>query len=74
LLGLEAVSDDDFVPWTLRAPAIRGRIAVVQPGLSRQAAFDEPTGAGEVGVLQLLTVLEDTAISDGHDIVVLGSP
>jgi hypothetical protein len=74
LLGLEEVSDDDFVPWTLRAPVIRGRIAVVQPGLSRQAAFNEPTGAGEVGVLQLLTVLEDTAISDGHDVVVLGSP
>lgn len=53
---------------------IRGQIAVVQPGLSRQAALDEPSGADEAGVLQLLTVLEDTAIADGHDVVVLGSP
>lgn len=74
LLDVEAVPDDDFVPWTVRAPVIRGRIAVVQPGLSRHAAFGEPIGAGEVGVLQLLTVLEDTAISDGHDVTVLGSP
>jgi hypothetical protein len=62
------------MPWTRRAPVIRGQIAVVQPGLSREAALAEPIGADEVGVLQLLTVLEDTAIADGHDVVVLGSP
>jgi hypothetical protein len=74
LLGLDKPPHDDFMPWTRRAPVIRGQIAVVQPGLSREAALAEPIGADEVGVLQLLTVLEDTAIADGHDVVVLGSP
>ena len=74
LLGIDGPPHDDFMPWTRRAPVIRGQIAVVQPGLSRAAALAEPTGADEVGVLQLLTVLEDTAIADGHDVIVLGSP
>lgn len=73
-LGLEPGPNEDFVPWTERAPVIRGQIAVVQPGLSRQAALDEPSGADEAGVLQLLTVLEDTGVADGHDVLVLGSP
>lgn len=73
LLELEPAPHDDFVPWVKRAPTIRGHIAVVQPGLSRQAALDEPDDGSESGVRQLLSVLADTAMADGYDFTVLGS-
>lgn len=63
LLALEQAPNDDFVPWVQRAPTIRGHIAVVQPGLSRQAALDEPDDGSESGVRQLLAVLADTAMA-----------
>lgn len=73
LLGLEPRPDEEFVPWTRRAPNIRGHIGVVQPGLSRTEALDEPDDGTEAGVRQLLCVLADTAMADGHDFTVLGS-
>lgn len=73
LLDLEPAPHDDFVPWVQRAPTIRGHIALVQPGLSRRAALDEPDDGSEAGVRQLLSVLADTAMADGYDFTVLGS-
>lgn len=73
LLGLAPGPDDEFVPWTQRAPSIRGHIAVVQPGLSRRDALAEPDDGTEAGVRQLLSVLADTAMADGHDFTILGS-
>ena len=73
LLGNEPGPDDEFVPWTQRAPSIRGHIGVVQPGLSRRLALDEPDDGTEAGVRQLLSVLADTAMADGHEFTILGS-
>jgi len=73
LLGLAPGPDEEFVPWTQRAPNIRGHIAVVQPGLSRRDALAEPEDGTEAGVRQLLSVLADTAMADGHDFTILGS-
>jgi hypothetical protein len=74
LLGLAEAPDDDFISWIQRPPLVRGEIAVVQPGLSREAALGEPNDGTQAGVMQLMTVLEDTATADGHDVIVLGSP
>lgn len=72
LLGLASAPEDSFVPWTQRAPTIRGHIAVVQPGLSRALALAEPAD-GSSGARQLLAVFADTAVADGFDFTVLGS-
>jgi len=45
----------------------------VQPGLSRRDALAEPEDGTEAGVRQLLSVLADTAMADGHDFTILGS-
>ncbi|MEX0684307.1 MAG: DEAD/DEAH box helicase family protein [Dehalococcoidia bacterium] len=74
LLELAEVPEDGFISWIQRPPLVRGEIAVVQPGLSRQAALDEPNDGTQAGVMQLMTVLEDTASADGHEVIVLGSP
>jgi hypothetical protein len=58
------------VPWTLRAPVVRGEIGIVQPGLSKLQALAELHDGTESGVLSLLTVLEDTTVADGHGVVV----
>jgi superfamily II DNA or RNA helicase len=73
-LGLADNPDEEFVPWTRRAPVVRGEIGIVQPGLSRALALAEPTDGSESGVLSMLTVVEDTTTADGHEVLIIGSP
>jgi hypothetical protein len=59
-------------PWTRSLPAVRGTVAVVQPGLS-VSAFDtelttDPIPHGANALNQLFSVLSDAAISDGADL------
>ena len=76
-LGLTEDGDgpDGQVPWTQAEPAVRGVIAVVQPGLSRKDFISPPEGRLEAakGISQLLTVLQDTAQAEGCDALVVGS-
>jgi hypothetical protein len=59
-------------PWTRSFPAVRGTIAVVQPGLSISAfqteLNTEPIPHGANALNQLFSVLSDAAISDGADL------
>jgi hypothetical protein len=69
-LGL--VPQQAVTPWTRSLPAVRGTVAVVQPGLS-VSAFDtelttDPIPHGANALNQLFSVLSDAAISDGADL------
>jgi hypothetical protein len=70
--------DDDEQPWTQRYPVIRGTLAIVQPGLSARALTDElntdPVPAGAQSLRELFSVLADTALSDGAELVIAVSP
>jgi hypothetical protein len=65
-------------PWTRRYPVVGGSIGVVQPGLSaHQLAAQlelEAVPAGAQSLRELFSVLSDTALSDGADLVLLVSP
>jgi superfamily II DNA or RNA helicase len=79
-LGLEVDDDrpDTPSPWTRSLPAIRGTIGIAQPGLSAGRLRDELEQAvatpGASGLLQLFSLLQDAAISDGADLRLLVSP
>ena len=64
--------------WTRRYPVIRGSIGIVQPGLSAHALNAqlelEPVPAGAQSLRELFSILSDTALSDGADLVLLVSP
>jgi hypothetical protein len=79
LLSLLRIEDVDAepVPWTRRYPVVSGTIGVVQPGLSAGRLVAElaetPQPPGAVALEELFTVLADTAVSDGTEIVILVS-
>jgi hypothetical protein len=80
-LGLNEEQDGDEgaqPPWTRRYPVIRGSIGIVQPGLSAHvlsAQFEyEVVPAGAQSLRELFSILSDTALSDGADLVLLVSP
>lgn len=77
-LGLSDTEDAAEQPWTRRYPVVRGTLAVVQPGLSAQALRDEliadPVPPGAQSLQELFSVLSDTAISDGAELVLVVSP
>ncbi len=65
-------------PWTRRYPVVRGSIGIVQPGLSAHE-FSAQLGleaapAEAQSLRELFSVLSDTALSDGADLVLLVSP
>jgi len=65
-------------PWTRRYPVIRAALGVVQPGLSVGELLDG-LNANDVSdsarsLRELFSVLADTAMADGADLVILGSP
>ena len=64
--------------WTRRFPVIRGSIGIVQPGLSAHALRAqlqlEAVPAGAQSLRELFSILSDTALSDGADLVLLVSP
>jgi hypothetical protein len=76
-LGL-ANSDDVEVPWTRRYPVVRGALGIVQPGLSARALCAElttdPVPPGAQSLQGLFSVMADTAISDGAELVIVVSP
>lgn len=77
-LGLTEADDDAEPPWTRRYPVVRGALGVVQPGLSAQALHAklaaDPVPAGAQSLRELFSVLSDTAMSDGAELVLVVSP
>jgi hypothetical protein len=75
-LGLRE-SDAGAVPWTRGRPIVKGLIAVVQPGLSREALSAQlsqsPIPASAEAVRELFVMLADTATNDGSILKVLAS-
>jgi superfamily II DNA or RNA helicase len=65
------------VPWTARNPVVVGTIAVIQPGLSvqrlRRDLGRHAVPSGTNSLHELFTVLSDTALSDGSELVILAS-
>ncbi|HEY4684483.1 MAG TPA: DEAD/DEAH box helicase family protein [Dehalococcoidia bacterium] len=72
-LGIAPPPDEDFRTWIQRPPIIRGRIGVVQPGLSKARALAERNDGTESGVCQLIMVLDDIATPEGFEIRIVGS-
>jgi superfamily II DNA or RNA helicase len=79
-LGLDVSGDDEGTetpPWGQRLPVVRGSIGIAQPGLStgrlRQELQTAPVPPSAGGVMQLFSVLSDTAVSDGAELYVLVS-
>lgn len=70
-------SDGSDPPWTQRYPAVRGTLAIVQPGLSanalRSALSEDPVPQGAQSLRELFSVLMDMAQSDGADLVLVVS-
>lgn len=81
-LGLTENQDDEEgvepPPWIRRYPVVRGSIGIVQPGLSAHEFSTqlelEAVPAGAQSLRELFSVLSDTALSDGADLVLLVSP
>ena len=75
-LGLIPADGTD-IPWSLRYPAIRPLIGIVQPGLSAAALRADlaasPMPAGAQSLQELFSVMADTAIADGAELVVVVS-
>jgi hypothetical protein len=75
-LGL--TDDDSDPPWTRRYPAVRGTLAIVQPGLSagalRAQLNEAPVPPGAQSLRELFSVLSDMAQSDGAELVLVVSP
>ena len=73
-LGLTPTDGTD-IPWTLRYPAIRPLIGIVQPGLSATALRAElaasPVPAGAQSLQELFSVMADTAIADGAELTLV---
>lgn len=70
--------DDAEAPWSRQYPVVRGTLGIVQPGLSVEALRAElnadPVPPGAQSLRELFSVLADTALSDGADLVLVASP
>jgi hypothetical protein len=72
-LGLR--ENEDVVPWTRRLPVVRGLIGIAQPGLSVHQ-FRADLAANEDGALairELFSMLADTTVADGAELIILVS-
>jgi hypothetical protein len=70
-------TDGTDVPWTLRYTAIRPLVGIVQPGLSaatlRADLAASPVPPGAQSLQELFSVMADTAIADGAELVLVVS-
>lgn len=75
-LGL--VPETEETSWARRLPNVVGRLGVVQPGVSisrlRDGLESSPPEDAALSLRELLTVLSDTAFSDGQQLSTLLSP
>jgi superfamily II DNA or RNA helicase len=73
-----ADAEDGEPQWSRQFPVVRGRLGIVQPGLSAGAFFDQlrstPVAPTAQSLRELFGVLSDTAVSDGTELEFVVSP